>query len=85
MVMHNAESMLVIIVSAVLAVFLVVAIVVLVLVARLVAAAKRAIGKAEHVMDSAEAATEIIKNAGGPLAILKIVRNVMRMTQKFRK
>jgi hypothetical protein len=83
--MENAQTILVIIVSAVLSMFLIVSIVVLVLVAKLVGSARRAIAKAEHVIDSAEAATDIIKNAGGPLAAFKIIRNIMRVAEKFRK
>lgn len=85
MSMEHAQEILVVIVSAVLALFLLVAIVVLVLIARLVVAAKRAIAKAEHVIDSAEAATTIIKNAGGPLAAAKIIRNIMKLAGKVRK
>ncbi|HET8709212.1 MAG TPA: hypothetical protein VFL85_02930 [Candidatus Saccharimonadales bacterium] len=83
--MEHAQEILVIIVSATLALFLLVAIVVLVLIARLVVIAKRAINKAEHVIDSAEAATTVIKNAGGPLAALKIIRTLLQYSKKFRK
>lgn len=83
--MEHAQQLLVIIVSVILAIFLIVAIVVLVMIAKLVTAAKRTFGKAEQVIDSAEAATEIIKNAGGPLAALKIIRTILNMAGKIRR
>lgn len=83
--MEHAQEILVIIVSATLTLFLLAAITVLVLIARLVLIAKRTINKAEHVIDSAETATTIIKNAGGPLAALKIIRTLMQYSKKFRK
>jgi hypothetical protein len=83
--MEHAQEILVIIVSAVLTLFLIVSIVVLVMVAKLVTAAKRAVLLAEHVIQSAEAATSVIKNAGGPLAAFKIIRNLIQIAEKFRK
>jgi hypothetical protein len=84
-VMEHAQEILVIIVSATLTLFLLVAIFVLVVIAKLISAAKRTLAKAEQVIDSAEAATDIIKNAGGPLAAIKIIRNIMKMAGKIRK
>ena len=83
--MEHAQEILVIIVSSVLPLFLFVEIVVLILVPKLVSAAKRAVLMAEHVIQSAEAATSVIKNAGGPLAFFKIIRNLMQLAEKFRK
>ena len=83
--MENAQEILVIIVSSLLSLFLVFGIVMLVLVIKLLKTVKQVVGKAEQVIQSAEAATEVLKNAGGPLAVLKIVRNIMKMADKFRK
>ncbi len=83
--MEHAQEILVIIVSSVLTLFLIAAIVVLVMIAKLVSAARRAVALAEQVIESAEAATAVIKNAGGPLAAFKIIRNLMHMAEKFRK
>jgi hypothetical protein len=52
---------------------------------KLAKAVRTVVAKAEHVVDSAEAATEVLKNASGPLAFLKLVRNIMKMSEKFRK
>lgn len=83
--MEHAQSILVIIVSSLLSLSLLLAIVVLVMVIRLVSTVKRVVAKTEQVIESAEAATEVLKNAGGPLALLKVIRNIMKMAGKFRK
>ena len=83
--MEHAQSILVIIVSSLLSLALLLGIVILVMVIRLVKTVRRVVEKAEHVIQSAEAATDVLKNAGGPLAVLKIVRNIMKMADKFRK
>lgn len=83
--MEHAQSILVIIVSSLLSLALLLVIVVLVVTIRLIKTVKRVVVKAEQVIESAEAATEVIKNAGGPLALLKVIRNIMKMAEKFRK
>jgi hypothetical protein len=83
--MENAQSILVIIVSSLLSLVLILGIVVLVMIIKLAKAVRTVVAKAEHVVDSAEAATEVLKNASGPLAFLKLVRNIMKMSEKFRK
>lgn len=83
--MEHAQSILVIIVSSLLSIFLVLSIVMIVAAIKLVNTVRTVVAKAEHVIDSAEAATDMLKNAGGPLAVLKLVRNIMKMADKFRK
>ena len=83
--MHNAESILVIIVSSVLTIFLVASIVVLVLVAKLIASIKRIVEHAEQVVETAGEAAEMLKNASGPLALFKVVRNMMNSLDKMHK
>lgn len=83
--MENAQSILVIIVSSLLSIFLIISISVLILSIRLIKSVKKIVVKAEQVVNSAEAATDILKNAGGPLALLKIIRNIVHTVEKFRK
>lgn len=83
--MQNAESILVIIVSATLALFLLTAIIVLVLVARLVQALRRIVNEAERVVETAGEAAEMLRNASGPLALFKVVRNIVNAVDKKRK
>lgn len=83
--MQNAESILVIIVSATLALFLVTAIVVMVLIAKLVQALRRIVDDAERVVETAGEAAEMLRNASGPLALFKVVRNMVNAVDKMRK
>lgn len=75
--MHNAESILVIIVSTVLSIFLILLIVLVSLGIKLVRQIRAIVGKAEKVIDNAEAATETLKNASGPLAAVKVLYNII--------
>ena len=83
--MEQAQSILVIIVSSLLSLFLIFGIIMLVMGIKLVKAVRQIVVKAEHVIDSAEAATDVLKNASGPLAVLKLVRNIMKTVEKHRK
>lgn len=81
----GAESILVIIVSAALTVFLIVAIVSLVMITKLVNSVRTLAKKAEGLVDSAESAADVLKNVGGPLAVFKLVRNIITMINQARK
>ena len=83
--MQNAESILVIIVSTVLALFLLTAIIVLVLIAKLVQAIRRLVARAEDLVETAGEAAEMLRDASGPLALFKLVRNIMKAVDKARK
>jgi hypothetical protein len=82
--LHNAEAILVIIVSVTLTVFLVAAIVVLVLISRLIQSVRRIVTHAEEVIETAGSAAEMLRNASGPLALFKVIRNIMRTFEKKR-
>ena len=83
--MQYAESILVIIVSSVLVLFLITSIVVLVLIAKLVNVMRRVVDRAEEVVETAGEAAEMLRNASGPLALFKLLRNIMRAVDKARK
>jgi len=85
MTIANAESILVIVVTAVFTLFLIVAIVATILVAKLVSSARGLVKKAEEFIDSAESAAGALKNVGGPLALFKLIRNIISMIEKVRK
>lgn len=82
---QSAESILVIITSAVLIIFLLVAIVAAVYLVKLAKNVRKVVAKAEDVVDSAEAVTEAFRNVGGPLAALKLVRNIVQIVNKAHK
>jgi hypothetical protein len=42
---------------------------------------KEIVAKAEIVVDNVESATEVIKDASGPLAVARIIRNIMKMSK----
>ncbi|HVU59245.1 MAG TPA: hypothetical protein VHC98_00160 [Candidatus Saccharimonadales bacterium] len=83
--MQHAESILVIIVSTTLALFLLIAIVVLILIAKLVASIRRLVEHAERIMETASDAAEMLRNASGPLAAFKVLRNIMRGFDRMHK
>ena len=79
--MQNAESILVIIVSATLTLFLLLAIFVLILIAQLVRSVKRIVERAEQVVETAGEAADMLRNASGPLALFKVVRNMVNAVE----
>lgn len=83
--MQNAESILVIIVSSVLSLFLIVGIIALVMFARLMASIQRVVERAEEVVETAGEAAEMLKNASGPLALFKVLRHMMKSVEKMQK
>ncbi len=83
--MNTAESILVIITSSFLVLFLIVAIVATVAVIKLIKRVRIIIDKAEDVIDSAEQVADAVKNVGGPLAIFKLVKNIVELVNKHNK
>jgi hypothetical protein len=71
--MDTTERVLVIFLSAALAIFLVLGITVLIFVIQIVRRVKRITEKAEHLADKAESVGEFLRRAAGPLAISRIV------------
>jgi hypothetical protein len=82
--MEDAQTILVIITSSLLALFLLIGIVLMVMVVRLVSAIKRISYKAEGLIDSAESVTEAFKNVSGPLALAKLVKNIVSLVNKHK-
>lgn len=80
--MQNAESILVIINSTAFALFLILGITVLILTARLINSIKYVVDRAEEAIETAGEAAEMLRNASGPLALFKLLRNIMKSTDK---
>lgn len=74
-----------IIVSAVLAIFLVVLIIVLVQANKILKQVRYITARAENVVDSMEAAASAFERTASPLAIIRIIGNIMEQTSKIRK
>lgn len=83
--MDTAAEILVIIVSAVLAVFLIVLIVALVQGIKILKQVKKITARAENVADSMEAAAAAFERTASPLAVLKVIGNIVEQTTRIRK
>lgn len=83
--MNTASEILVIIVSAVLAIFLIVLIIVLIQASKLIKQVKRVTVRAENVADSMEAAASAFERTASPIAIIKIIGNIIDQTTRSRK
>jgi hypothetical protein len=46
---------------------------------------KRVVAKAEEVIDTAEAAAEAVRHASGPMAALKLIKNIVTIVNKYQK
>ncbi|MBX4190972.1 hypothetical protein KW794_02700 [Candidatus Saccharibacteria bacterium] len=83
--MDTAAEILVIIVSSVLTIFLVILIIVLVQANKVIKQVKRVTARAENVADSMEAAAAAFERTASPLAIIKIIGNIIDQTSRARK
>ena len=80
-------QVLVVIVSATLTVFLIVSIIVLVKIIQVLNDIKRITKKAEHIADQAEAVVNFFQNSAVPVAIVKLISNIIQSfkSKKSRK
>jgi predicted PurR-regulated permease PerM len=83
--MDTAADVLLIIVSAVLAIFLLVLIFVGVWTVKLIKQAKRVLEHAENVADSVEAAASAFERTATPLSVLKIISNIIGQTSRTKR
>jgi hypothetical protein len=80
--MSTLDTTLVIILTSLLSLFFILLIAAVVILLKLLGAVRRAVQKAESVIDSVEAATDVIKNASGPLALIKVIKNIVDIAQR---
>lgn len=83
--MNTASEVLVIIVSSILAIFLVVLIICLIYAIKILKTVRRITDRAENVAGSVEAAASAFERTASPLAILRIVGNIIEQTTRIRK
>ncbi len=57
----------------------------MIIVLKLLASVRQVVAKAEGVVDSVESAAEVLKDTGGRLAFLKLIRNIIKLVQGSRK
>jgi hypothetical protein len=81
--MSTTDTVFLIITACAISLFFLLGAVVMVAVLKLVKSIKRVVAKAEDTIESVGEATEVIKNisrnADGPLAALKVVRNIINL------
>jgi len=83
--MDAAADTLLIIVSSTLSVFLVLASIALIYFIKLLRSLQRISEKAENVADSVEAAAETFEKSARPIAVLKLVGNIIDNAAKLRR
>jgi hypothetical protein len=79
---NTSEHILVIMLSTALAVLLVAAIFVTIEVYKLIKAVQRITTKAEDVIQKAEHVSAAFAHASGPLAVVKVVKNIIKLVNK---
>ena len=77
--MDTTDTTLLIILTALLSIFIIVCTAIAVVIFQLVRAAKKAVAKAEHVIDSVENAAEVFKDASGKMAMAKLIKNIFNL------
>ena len=80
--MSTTETVLLIVVTSLLSLFIVLCIAVTVVILKLVSSVKQVVAKAENAIDSVESAADIFKNVGGKVSIFKLVKNIIDLTQR---
>lgn len=83
--MGNAESILVIILSVTLTIFLLAAITLTILLIQLAKRLKRIAETAQSVAGNVEAAAQILKQSAGPLAVARFMANIADVVTKRKK
>ena len=83
--MDTASQVLVIIISSVLGIFLVLFIVALVYIIGIARRVREIVSRAESVAGSVEAAASAFEKTATPLAVLKLVSNIVAHAQKRKK
>ena len=84
--LSTTQSVFLIIIAVTISLFFLLGAMLLVACLVLVSKVKQAVAKAEEVIDSVEEATETIKNlgshAGGPLAVFKVIKAIIKLVDR---
>lgn len=83
--MDTASQTLLIIVSAVLAMFLIVSAIAVILFIRILNHVKKITERAEGIAGSMESAATAFEKAAGPMAVLKLIGNIINVANKSRR
>lgn len=82
---NTSLTILVVILSITLAIFLILAIVLLVKLIQVANIVKRITIKAEEIADKAEHAADMLQNAAAPVAFSRVVSNIFDTVNKFKR
>ena len=81
----STDSTLLIVLTVLLSVFFLLSVVAIFFFVRILASINRVVAKAESVVDSVEAAADVLKDVGGKLSLIKLVKNVIDLAQRKTK
>jgi len=81
----STDSTLLIVLTVLLSAFFLLSVVAIFFFVRILASINRVVTKAESVVDSVEAAADVLKNVGGKLSLIKLVKNVLDLVQRKTK
>jgi hypothetical protein len=79
--MTTTDTVLLIILTSLLSLFFLLSIVAVAMIIRILTSVRRVVARAENVVDSVEAAADVLKDAGGKLAVFKLIKNIIDMAQ----
>jgi uncharacterized protein (DUF58 family) len=82
---NTSLTILVVILSVTLAVFLILGIILLVTLIQVANSVKHITLKAEEIADKAEAAAEMLQNAAAPVAFGRVLSNIFDTVNKFKR
>ena len=85
MELTTVQQILLIILTSALAILLILSIIATVIVIKLLKTIRQITDKAEKVVQSAEAVGDVFKNAAGPVGLLHVLQNLVRMIMKEKK
>jgi hypothetical protein len=83
--MTTTDTVLLIVLTSLLSIFTLLGIALMIIAINAMQSVKRVIAKAEDVVDSAEAVTDVFKDAQGRMALFKLIRNIFKLANKGRK
>lgn len=78
----DTQTILLAVLTTVLSIFLLVGITVGIFIIKLINTVRRVADKAESVIDSVETAAELVTETTGKLSVLKLVSNIIKLSQK---
>ncbi len=83
--MNTTDHVLLIILTSLLSIFFIVCIIAAVAAVKLIKEVRIVVSRAEDVVNSVETATEVLRHTGDKVAIFKIIKTIVGLTQKKRR